>query len=85
MEGECWVTSKEKFHCVYVTKDNVEEFVDLFGCSEEHTFEYMNNIPMVVVHYPRMKWCIHLDSYYVDDFEGWNHYPKEQFDLCYRL
>ena len=84
MLNECLCRSKEAIKYVYITKDNVEEFVNKYGNKSEHTITF--NEYFAKVEYSRGAWYIKLNAYMVyDDYPFWSSYTKEEFEEEYEI
>lgn len=82
MTGEYFCRLKESLHCVYITKDNVEEFVEKYGGSK-YTITMTDRF--AYVKYKYMTWNIRLNAFMVDEDGGWTSYTKEEFDEMYEI
>lgn len=83
MIGEYFCISRENLHCFYITKENVEEFVDKYGCNDEHTTTISKRC--AYVKYKYMTWIITLNAFIVYEYDGWTSYTKEEFDEIYEI
>lgn len=83
MTGECFCRPKEKFRCFYITKDNVEEFVNEYGYRGEHTVTITEGF--AYVKYKSMTWCIRLNAFVVDEYDGWISVTQKQFNENYEI
>lgn len=83
MTGEYFCRPRENLHCFYITKDNVEEFVDKYGCNSEHTITMTERF--AYVKYKYMTWNIRLNAFMVDEYDGWTSYTQEEFDEIYEI
>ena len=83
MTDEYFCRPKENLHCFYITKDNVEEFVDKYGYNEEHTITM--NERCAYVKYKYDTWIITLNTFIVYEYDGWTSYTKEEFDEIYEI
>lgn len=79
MSGLGTCRPKECLRCFYVTKDTVQEYIELFY--KPNTYEWEIKGDTAVVQYGGMTKTIFLDHYYVEDHEdiGWTLYTKEAF------
>lgn len=76
--------SKEAIKYIYITKDNVEEFVNKYGSKSEHIVTF--NERFVKVEYNSHTWYIKLNAYIVyDDYPFWTSYTKEEFEEEYEI
>lgn len=83
MIGEYFCRPRENLHCFYITKDNVEEFVDKYLSKEEHSITTTERF--VYVKYKHMTRNIRLNSFMVYENDGWTSYTKEEFDEIYEI
>ena len=83
MTGEYFCRPRENLHCFYITKDNVEEFIDKYGCNDEHTTTISKRY--AYVKYKYMTWIITLNAFMVYEYGSWTSYTKEEFDEIYEI
>ena len=83
MTGEYFCRPRENLHCFYITKDNVEEFVDKYGCNDEHTTTISKRC--AYVKYKYMTWIITLNAFMVYEYDSWTSYTKEEFGEIYEI
>lgn len=84
MLNECLCRPKEAIKYIYITKDNVEEFVNKYGNKSEHTITF--NERFAKVEYSHSTWYIKLNAYMVDDdYPFWTSYTKEEFEEEYEI
>lgn len=84
MIGEFLCTSKELLRCVYVTRDNVEEFVDKYGIRDEYEIFYSEYYAHVEYKKAKMRWNVRLNAFMVD-IDGWTSYTEEEFNEYFEL
>jgi len=87
MIGESFCVSKELFRCVYITKDNVEEFVDKYGIRDEYEIFYSEYYAHVEYKKAKMRWNIRLNAFMVDYGwdGGWTSYTKKEFNEYFEI
>ena len=93
MIKESFCTSKELFQCVYVTKDNIEEFVNEHGVlikngiRDEYEIIYSGNYAYVKYKNSNMTWHIKLNTFMVNYGwdGGWTSYTEKEFNECFEL
>lgn len=83
MIGEYFCRPREVIHCFYITKDNVEEFVDKYGYESEHTITMTEYF--AYVKYKYMTWNIKLNAFMVHEPDGWESYTQEEFQGIYEI
>lgn len=84
MLNERLCRSKEAIKYVYITKDNVEEFVNKYGNKSEHTITF--NERFAKVEYSFGAWYIKLNAYMVyEDYPFWKSYTQEEFEEKYEI
>ena len=83
MRGEYFCRPLENLRCVYITKNNVKEFVDRYLSKEEHTITMTEHF--AYVKYKYMTWNIRLNAFMVYEDDGWTPYTKEEFDKMYEI
>lgn len=84
MLNEHLCRSKETIKCFYITRDNVEEFVNKYGNKNEHTITF--NEHFAAVQYSYGTWYIKLNAFIVcDDYPFWCSYTKEEFEEEYEI
>ena len=84
MLDERFCRSKEIIKCIYITKDNVEEFVNNYGTKGWDTITFSKYFAKVK--YNSYTWYIKLNAYMVyDDYPFWKSYTKEEFEEEYEI
>ena len=83
MIGEYFCIPRENLHCFYITKENVEEFVDKYGCNDEHTITITDDF--AYAKYKNMTWNIRLNAFMVYETDGWTPYTYEEFNKIYKV
>ena len=81
--GEYFCVPRESLHCFYITKENVEEFVDKYGYNDEHTITITDDF--AYAKYKNMTWNIRLNAFMVYETDGWTPYTYEEFNKIYKI
>lgn len=75
---------KKTIKCLYITKDNVEEFVDKYGTKGWDTITFSKYFAKVEYRYGA--WYIKLNAFMVcDNYPFWQSYTKEEFEEEYEI
>ena len=85
MTGEYFCRPRENLHCFYITKNNVEEFVNKYGYTDEGECVITITEYCAYVKYKHMTWNIRLNAFMVYEIDGWTSYTKEEFDEIYEI
>ena len=83
MIGEYCCRPREQLPCFYITKENIEEFVDKYGINQEHIITYSEYYAHVK--YKSSCWNIRLNAFMIREDEGWCSYTKEEFDKLFEI
>ena len=83
MTGEYFCKPKENLHCFYITKDNVEEFVNKYSYNNEYTMAMSERCAYVKYKYDA--WIITLNTFMVYEYDSWTSDTKEEFDEIYEI
>ena len=88
MKHEYMCRSKEELKCIYITEENIEEFVNTYGVHKDgepakHTIRYENEY--AIVQYEKMRWRIRLNAFMVEELDGWTGYTDEMFSEYYEI
>ena len=76
--------SKETIKYLYITKDNVEEFVNKYGTKGWDAITFSKYF--AEVKYKFGTWFIKLNAFMVyDDYPFWKSYTKEEFEEEYEI
>lgn len=85
MTGEYFCRPRENLHCFYITENNVEEFVNKYGYTDEGEYIITITKRCAYVKYEHMTWSIRLNTFMVYEYDSWISYTKEEFDKIYEI
>ena len=88
MKHEYMCRSREEIRCVYVTEENVEEFINTYGLKKngkplEYTIEFKNEY--AIVRYEKSGWNIRMNTFMVEEPQGWVGYTDREFAEYYEI
>lgn len=84
MTGEYFCRPRENLHCFYITKDNVEEFANNYGCKGMHMITIADRFAYAKYN-NGMVWHIPLNAFMVYEHDGWKSYTQKEFDETYEI